>query len=111
MDRNPDDVVRVFSGTLIEVEMYQQVLDDAGIQSKVVGDELGSAGLGTVLPGSVELWVHQNDLEKAVAAIKRDEEGKRHPHGGKHPHPTSDPKPGQAPHRKEPHVKQDPFNQ
>jgi len=110
MDRNPDDVVKVFAGTLVEAENYQLVLADAGIESKLVGDDL-TAGLGTAIPGSIELWVHQHDLAKAVEAIKRDEEGRRHAHGGKHPRPTSDPKPGQAPHRKEPHVKQDPFNQ
>ena len=117
MAHDPNDVVKVFSGTLMEVEAFQRVLADSGIESRVVGDEL-TAGLGTAIPGSVELWTHRSDAAKAVEAIQRDEggkgephTGKRGPHGGKFPHPTSDPKPGPAPLRKEPHVKQDPSGQ
>lgn len=111
-----DDVVRVYTGPLMEVEAYQQVLTESGIQSKVVGTEL-TGGLGTAIPESIELWVHRGDTEKAIAAIKQHEEergtpeheGRRPPEGShKFPHPVSDHKPGHAPVRKEPHVKQDP---
>jgi hypothetical protein len=93
MTSNADEVEKVFSGNLIEVEAYQQVLADAGIESKVVGTEL-TASFGTALQGSVELWVHRNDVEKAAAAIRRDEEQRgRKERAEKHPHPTDEPRP------------------
>jgi hypothetical protein len=111
MTRDADDVVKVFSGTLIEVEGFQLALADAGIESKIVGTEL-TASFGSAIPGSIELWVHRADADKARAAITRDEERKANKQPGqKHPHPTSDPKPPAPPARKEPHVKQDPFGQ
>ena len=111
MALDPNEVVTVFRGTMVEAEAFKRVLDEAGIESKVVGEAL-TASFGSAIPGSVELWVHQKDADKALAAIKRDEEkrGQREP-GQRHQHPTSDPKPGQAPHRKEPHVKQDPLGE
>ncbi|MBA4064139.1 MAG: hypothetical protein C0501_10585 [Isosphaera sp.] len=85
MTRDPDDVVRVYAGPLVEVEAYQQVLTEAGIESKVVGTDLG-ASFGSAIPDSIELWVHQGDLEKAVAAVKaHDEERARRHHGHGHP--------------------------
>ena len=67
------------------------------------------ASLQSAIPGSVGLWVHQKDADKAIAALKRDEEQKgRRESGERHPRPTSDQKPSSTPHRKEPHVKQDP---
>ena len=121
MSHDPNDVVKVFSGTLIEVESNQQLLADAGIECKVVGTEL-TGSFGTAMPSSIELWVHRRDAEKAATAIKRHDEGRhasheaRHappeaghgPHGGKHPHPTSDPKPGPPPVRKEPYINPNP---
>lgn len=75
---NHDEIVRVASGTLVQIEMWQQRLREAGLQSKVVGENL-SQSFGTALTGSVELWVHQNDEEKARAAIKlAEEERERH---------------------------------
>jgi hypothetical protein len=64
------DVVKVYSGTMVSAELYQQALKDAGIESRVVGLSL-TASFGSALPGSVELWVKGEDAEKAVAAIKR----------------------------------------
>jgi hypothetical protein len=63
------DVVRVYSGTMVSAELYQQALKDAGVESKVVGLDL-AASFGTAIPDSVELWVKSEDAEKAVAAIK-----------------------------------------
>jgi hypothetical protein len=68
-----DDVVRVYAGPLVNVELYQQALTEAGIESKVVGLSL-TANFGTALPGSVELWVKSEDFEKAKAAIERYEQ-------------------------------------
>jgi len=69
MSRDPNDVVRVYSGPLTNVESYQQVLRESGIESKVVGTEL-SASFGSAISDSIELWIHNSDMEKAVAAIK-----------------------------------------
>jgi Putative prokaryotic signal transducing protein len=69
MTPHEDDVVRVASGSLVEVELWQTALTEAGIESRVVGTEL-SAGLGSALPTSTELWVHSRDFDKATAAIR-----------------------------------------
>lgn len=113
MSHDPNDVVRVYSGPLFDVEAYQQVLKESGIESNVVGTSL-TASFGSAIPDSIELWVHQSDVEKAAAAIRYHDENKgRHApaENERFPHPTSDSAPGAAPHRKEPHVKQDPFTQ
>lgn len=80
MSRDPNDVVRVYSGPLPQVEAYQQVLREAGIESKVVGTEL-TASFGSALSNSIELWIHSGDSEKAVAAIKEYEAAPRQPAG------------------------------
>jgi hypothetical protein len=111
MSRDPQEVVRVFAGPLFEAEAYQQVLKEAGIESKVVGTDL-SAGLGSALPATIELWVHQGDGDRAIAAIKyHNEQMGRREAGQPHPHPTDSGKPSTTPHRKEPHVKQDPLGE
>ncbi|MBN9118065.1 MAG: DUF2007 domain-containing protein [Planctomycetes bacterium] len=69
------DVVKVYSGSVVSAELYQQALKDAGIESKVVGLDL-TASFGTAIPGSVELWVKSEDAEKAAAAIRRFEADK-----------------------------------
>ncbi len=91
MSQDANDVVKVFSGSLLEAELYQNVLNEAGIENKLVGGEL-AAGFGSAIPGSVELWVHRRDLEKATAAIRRYEENPREP-APKFPPPPRDPKP------------------
>jgi len=100
MSHDPNDVVNVYSGSLMAVEARHQVLTEAGVKSKVVGSDL-SGSFGSVLPASVELWVHSGDVEKATAAILAYEHKKTPKHHTDHPHPTSDPKPDQAPIRKE----------
>src|SRR5262245_47693379 len=106
MSRDPNDVVKVYSGPMVIVEEYQQVLAEAGIEAKVVGEAL-LASFGSAIPDSVELWVHSADLDKARAAIERFEQ-QRDDQRQKHPRPTNEGKPGATPWRKEPHVKQDP---
>lgn len=69
------DVVRVYSGPVVTVELYQQALKDVGIESNVVGLDL-AAGLGSALPASVELWVKSEDVDEATAAIQRFEADK-----------------------------------
>ena len=69
MTHNPDDIVRVADGPLVQVEIWQGVLREAGIVSQVVGTDL-SAGLGTAIPGSVELWVHRSDAVRAEDVLR-----------------------------------------
>lgn len=63
------DVGRVYSGSVVTAELYQQALRDAGIESRVVGLSL-AASFGSAIPDSVELWVKSEDAEKAAAAIR-----------------------------------------
>jgi len=111
MTRDPNDVARVYSGPLVLVEVYQTVLAEAGIECRVVGTELAGS-LGSVLPESVELWVHQSDLPRANELIERESQSKGktgHDRPHQHfPHPTDDPKPPPPPYRKEPYVNPNP---
>ena len=66
-----DEVVRVAAGSVVQIELYQQALKDAGVTSgRVVGTDLAGS-FGSALTGSVELWVAQADAAKAAAAIER----------------------------------------
>lgn len=88
MTERPDDLIQVAAGELTALQVLGNALEEAGIQSRVVGGEL-TAGLGTALPGSVELWVHRNDVAAAEKVIAGHRPHAPHTHG----HPTSDPKP------------------
>ena len=75
----PDqDIVRVAAGTLVEMQALHDALEEAGVTGRVVGDEL-SAGLGTTLPGSVELWVTGAEAERAAEILRRHEAESRKP--------------------------------
>ena len=74
MTTETHDVVRVASGEMVTIEMYQGALTDAGIVSRIVGDALG-ASFGTAIPNSIELWVREEDTARAAAAIARMESG------------------------------------
>ena len=75
------DIVKVYAGPVVTVELYQQALRDAGIESKVVGLDL-TASFGSAIPNSVELWVRSEEAEKAKATIERFEEEKTEAVGG-----------------------------
>ena len=70
MTPDPHDVVRVAAGEMVQIELYQQALKEAGVESNVLGDALESS-FGTAIPGSIELWVHRSDAERAAVAIER----------------------------------------
>ena len=110
MRADPNGLVRVISGSLVQVQYMHDLLEAAGIKSRVVGDNL-TAGLGTALPESVELWVHREDANAAETAISVASEHRRweretHPVPPRQ-HPESDHKPdrsrgpqhGAPPHR------------
>jgi hypothetical protein len=110
MTADENDIVCVARGSLSQVQIWHDLLRAAGIESRVVGDNL-TAGLGTALPGSVELWIRSADAEAAGATLaganghsrRESESHPIPPHG----HPVSDPKPdrsrgpqhGAPPHR------------
>jgi hypothetical protein len=109
MTKHTDDLVRIATASLVQVRAWGDVLRSAGIESRVVGDPF-SAGLGTAVPGSIELWVHREDAAASEAAIAR--AGQHRRESESHPvppygHPVSDPKPdrsrgpvhGAPPHR------------
>ena len=74
MTPNPDDeVVKVAYGELVDIEMNQQALAEAGIQSHVVGQNL-DASFGSALVGSMELYVRESDTERALEIIRGLEE-------------------------------------
>jgi Putative prokaryotic signal transducing protein len=70
------DVVKLTTGTLVEMEALREALADAGVSSQIVGDEL-TAGFGSTLPGSIELWVKTGDVAKAKAAVAEYEKSGR----------------------------------
>jgi hypothetical protein len=110
---NENDIVCVARGSLSQVQVWHDLLRTAGIESRVVGDNL-TAGLGTALPGSVELWIHSADAEAVETALVRaDDHSRREPESHAippHGHPASGPKPdrsrghrhGTPPHRPPP---------
>ena len=110
MTADGNGIVCVARGSSSQVQIWHDLLRAAGIESRVVGDNL-TAGLGTVLPGSIELWIHSADAEAVEAALARTDghsrwEPESHPNPP-HGHPVSDPKPdrsrgarhGAPPHR------------
>jgi hypothetical protein len=110
MPQHSDDLVRVAAGGLIEIRAWGDLLQAAGIEYRVVGEDL-AAGLGTALPNSVELWVRRADAPAAEAAIAG-AEARHHREPESRPvppraHPESAPKPdrsrgpqhGAPPHR------------
>jgi hypothetical protein len=68
MTQHSDDLVKVAAGALIEVRAWADVLQGAGIMYRLVGDDL-TAGLGTALSDSVELWVFRADAGAAEAEM------------------------------------------
>ena len=71
MKPSDDDIVRVATGNLVQLEMWQGRLKEAGIESRVVGDDLSSS-IGSILPGSVELWVHERDAPRAQEILAKE---------------------------------------
>jgi hypothetical protein len=111
MTHDPNEVVKVYSGTLVTVQAYKQALADAGIDSRMTGDAL-LANFGSAVPGAVDLYVHQSDFDKAVEAIKRYDENRDKNEGRaqQHGHPT-DVKVATTQHRQKHHIPPHPTGQ
>jgi hypothetical protein len=70
MTHTDHDIVKVYAGSVVTAELYQQALTEAGIESKVVGLSL-TASIGPALTDSVELWVKSEDAGRAAEVIER----------------------------------------
>jgi hypothetical protein len=70
---HPDDIVRLSTANNPqEAYLLRQALEEAGIQSQVVGDYL-EVGVGDVPGMRPEVWVHRNDAERAQAILSKHE--------------------------------------
>jgi len=94
MSIDPQEPVRLITGTSAEIHITHEELQAAGIKTWVVGDDL-DASFGTALAGSNELWVHRSNLAAAQAAITGNPKFNRQEHETDapetHGHPVNDP--------------------
>jgi hypothetical protein len=68
---DPNDVVCLAKAlTSPEAHLVQQKLDEAGIDSNVVGD-YADVAFGETPPGESEIWVHRKDLAAAERILKQ----------------------------------------
>ncbi|QDU20381.1 putative signal transducing protein [Urbifossiella limnaea] len=70
MAHDPTDVVKVAQADHVTTELYRNELVAEGIDARVLGESL-EASFGTAIQGSVELWVHRADADRAAALIRR----------------------------------------
>ncbi|GAA4279204.1 putative signal transducing protein [Aquimarina mytili] len=64
---------RVYTGSLINIQFLQNILQDRGINS-VTRDDLKSgmmAGFGGGLPDHIQLFVKKTDVEEAIPIIEK----------------------------------------
>lgn len=78
MSDTHDDIVMVASGTMPQVEVWKIALTDEGIDGRVVGEDL-TASFGSAIPLSVELWVRQEDFDRATEVLRALEERHERP--------------------------------
>jgi hypothetical protein len=70
-----EDIVRLVTApTPPQAHIWQQALQDEGIESQVVGDFL-DVGIGDVPGLTAELWVHRNDVARAEEILRKGEGG------------------------------------
>lgn len=64
-DQHEDNIVRLATSvTPAQAHVWQNALEEEGVRCQVVGDFL-EAGIGNVPGLGAELWVHEDDLERA----------------------------------------------
>ncbi len=72
---NQKDLVRIFTGSLVDVQYYSERLEESNIAS-LWRDENASrviVGMGGI-PDSVDLFVAEENAEKAIEIIKKMQE-------------------------------------
>jgi hypothetical protein len=66
------DYIKIYTGNTILVQLIEQRLQDIGI-NPIIKDETESgrlAGFGASLPGMPEIYVHENELDKAAKVVE-----------------------------------------
>ncbi|WP_109298711.1 putative signal transducing protein [Aquimarina sp. AU474] len=64
---------RVYTGSLINVQFLQTLLQDSGINS-ITRDDMKSgmlAGFGGGIPDHIQLFVKKNDIKEAIPIIEK----------------------------------------
>jgi hypothetical protein len=65
-----EDIVRLATASHpAQAHLWQQVLQEAGIQSQAVGDYL-NASFGDIPGLRPELWVHRRDVDRALEVLR-----------------------------------------
>ncbi|WMI67565.1 putative signal transducing protein [Mangrovimonas sp. YM274] len=67
-----DNYIKIFSGNFIMVQLMISKLEDVGIEP-IIKDESESgrlAGFGSSIQGFQELYVHKDELDKAVHIVE-----------------------------------------
>jgi hypothetical protein len=73
-DSTQDDIVRLATAANpVQAHIWEQALNEAGIQCRVVGDYL-DAGVGDIPGVSAEVWVHREDLARAEEVLRQGQE-------------------------------------
>lgn len=67
---DPHDVVRLIQApNEVQARLWQQFLQEQGIECRLVGDYL-DIGFGTLSSLGPELWVHRRDAPRALALLE-----------------------------------------
>ena len=70
-EKHPDDIVRLAKAfNPVQAHVWEQALTAEGIRCRVVGDYLG-AGIGDIPGLRSEIWVHQDDAERAKEILAK----------------------------------------
>lgn len=76
MAADPKDVVKLAAVTSAhKAHVWRQILEDAGIYCKIVGDYL-DASFGSLDTIQAEIWVRARDAERARAIVEAHEASK-----------------------------------
>jgi hypothetical protein len=66
------DYIKIFTGSFIVVQLINDNLNAVGV-SAVIKDETESgrlAGFGSSIPGLQEMYVHKDEIDKAVEIVE-----------------------------------------
>lgn len=69
---NASEYIKIYTGSFVITKLIISRLEEIGI-SPVIKDETESgrlAGFGAAIPGSQELYVHEDELDKAVPLVE-----------------------------------------
>ncbi len=70
-----DDIVKLATASNpAQAHLWQQLLQEAGIHARAVGDYL-DAGLGDIPGLRAEVWVLRNDVNRALEVLRAAQEG------------------------------------